>query len=104
ASPSAPAPPFTLALHDALPISRTFAFFVPSPKTVCVASWYRAHPRQPAAADRNVSRSVLSGGSAPCVCGMSGEVPRSCRRRTERSEEHTSELQSPDQLVCRLLL
>src|SRR5258708_15041426 len=27
--------------------------------------------------------------------------PRTCRRR---SEEHTSELQSPDHLVCRLLL
>src|SRR5258708_13933737 len=26
------------------------------------------------------------------------------RRRLERSEEHTSELQSPDHLVCRLLL
>src|SRR5947208_6212338 len=26
------------------------------------------------------------------------------RRRAQRSEEHTSELQSPDQLVCRLLL
>src|SRR5258708_10052510 len=26
------------------------------------------------------------------------------RRTTERSEEHTSELQSPDHLVCRLLL
>src|SRR5438552_14617634 len=25
-------------------------------------------------------------------------------RRTKRSEEHTSELQSPDHLVCRLLL
>src|SRR5438552_6498792 len=31
--------------------------------------------------------------------------PRCCRRRgQDRSEEHTSELQSPDQLVCRLLL
>src|SRR5215467_15731824 len=29
--------------------------------------------------------------------------PRSCRR-TRRSEEHTSELQSPCNLVCRLLL
>src|SRR5258708_31837716 len=34
---------------------------------------------------------------------------RSCRfasagRRIDRSEEHTSELQSPDHLVCRLLL
>src|SRR5258708_14427376 len=26
------------------------------------------------------------------------------RKATERSEEHTSELQSPDHLVCRLLL
>src|SRR5258708_31909844 len=28
----------------------------------------------------------------------------SCRGRRGRSEEHTSELQSPDHLVCRLLL
>src|SRR5258708_31667519 len=28
----------------------------------------------------------------------------SCHGRTARSEEHTSELQSPDHLVCRLLL
>src|SRR5258708_11359846 len=28
----------------------------------------------------------------------------SCRRTCFRSEEHTSELQSPDHLVCRLLL
>src|SRR5258708_20486090 len=31
-----------------------------------------------------------------------GDDPRS--RSTTRSEEHTSELQSPDHLVCRLLL
>src|SRR5438552_12398401 len=29
---------------------------------------------------------------------------RACGTRVERSEEHTSELQSPDHLVCRLLL
>src|SRR5207244_5698594 len=29
---------------------------------------------------------------------------RACVRRGRRSEEHTSELQSPDHLVCRLLL
>src|SRR5258708_33063056 len=40
----------------------------------------------------------------------SPEAPRSLRRRPPRgrpqwrSEEHTSELQSPDHLVCRLLL
>src|SRR2546426_9002820 len=37
-----------------------------------------------------------------CTPGRSG---RSCRRRVrQRSEEHTSELQSPCNLVCRLLL
>src|SRR5258708_23081818 len=30
--------------------------------------------------------------------------PSSCSRSKIRSEEHTSELQSPDHLVCRLLL
>src|SRR5258708_31949345 len=31
-------------------------------------------------------------------------IPRSAPSRPPRSEEHTSELQSPDHLVCRLLL
>src|SRR5258708_26230357 len=33
------------------------------------------------------------------IAGLIGPIPR-----TVRSEEHTSELQSPDHLVCRLLL
>src|SRR5256885_2528610 len=36
------------------------------------------------------------------ACGASW--PGSCRRNGPRSEEHTSELQSPCNLVCRLLL
>src|SRR5947208_4148079 len=32
------------------------------------------------------------------------EAIRRARKLARRSEEHTSELQSPDQLVCRLLL
>src|ERR1022692_4435506 len=43
----------------------------------------------------SISASTLP--SAPTVCGPSS-IPRS------RSEEHTSELQSPCNLVCRLLL
>src|SRR5258708_30832605 len=31
-------------------------------------------------------------------------IVSSCRSKNGRSEEHTSELQSPDHLVCRLLL
>src|SRR5258708_15642968 len=33
-----------------------------------------------------------------------GDAHQDARRRAARSEEHTSELQSPDHLVCRLLL
>src|SRR5258708_24976577 len=32
------------------------------------------------------------------------DLPRDARVQDRRSEEHTSELQSPDHLVCRLLL
>src|SRR5258708_35461731 len=35
---------------------------------------------------------------------MSGKRPNPSIERIHRSEEHTSELQSPDHLVCRLLL
>src|SRR5258708_19245700 len=46
--------------------------------------------------------------SSPRVVQSSPEVRRCGRirnsRLTSRSEEHTSELQSPDHLVCRLLL
>src|SRR5207244_4724779 len=78
----------TLSLHDALPI------------------WRRG-----CAADRNLPGSAASQGrrcgnlrrhaegreAAPSDCSSD---PGSYRR----SEEHTSELQSPDHLVCRLLL
>src|SRR5207237_10377900 len=65
---------YTLSLHDALPISRT-ASRLPVATATCTASSSR--------------RSIF--------------VP-SERRRCTRSEEHTSELQSHLNLVCRLLL
>src|SRR5215475_15118353 len=47
--------------------------------------------------------------SRRCGCHASGSPARSrappaCRRIPSRSEEHTSELQSRENLVCRLLL
>src|SRR3712207_8958618 len=74
---------YTLSLHDALPISRR-------------------RPGSCATATRSTSRS-----SPSWTC------PASCRAPTRsstassaaaRSEEHTSELQSRQYLVCRLLL
>src|SRR5690348_17941746 len=54
-----------------------------------------------AAASRRSSSSTASATSSACSA-----VGTACRRRPRgrRSEEHTSELQSPVHLVCRLLL
>src|SRR5437588_9018441 len=68
---------YTLSLHDALPISR----------------------RHPGALRQGPSVHVLR--RAPAV--RRRRSPRH-RRHRRRSEEHTSELQSHSDLVCRLLL
>src|SRR2546426_8872671 len=74
---------YTLSLHDALPISRRQARSTGS---------------------RTTKTSVLAE-----VETLAKSFERSLRAsnrsaRTVRSEEHTSELQSPCNLVCRLLL
>src|SRR5690606_41361221 len=77
---------YTLSLHDALPIS--------------AAALARARsPSLPPGAP-------LPGavGFSLDVAGVSQRVSRRKRRTTLRSEEHTSELQSRENLVCRLLL
>src|SRR5205807_10615186 len=95
---TAPTEIYTLSLHDALPIS--------SNATAC-AGWSAS-----ATWSRRTSRTTCT----PCDAdrrGVGGEHgdgdPRSHRvgaaaRVGRRSEEHTSELQSPCNLVCRLLL
>src|SRR5258708_29101203 len=56
------------------------------------------------------SRTSAPCGSSHSARGSPGASRSSCCRRarsartSSRSEEHTSELQSPDHLVCRLLL
>src|SRR5690348_18072321 len=65
---------YTLSLHDALPISRALG------RGVCA-----------------VPGPVTSSASVGCHALLRGDA-------TLRSEEHTSELQSPVHLVCRLLL
>src|SRR5207244_7901613 len=91
---------FTLSLHDALPICAYFMFNRPGHSQQfgaeplfwrgrTVAKWVKVShklvtPYLVPDETRNVAVQVVS---AKC-----------------RSEEHTSELQSPDHLVCRLLL
>src|SRR5258708_14042552 len=45
-----------------------------------------------------------SPGLMATICGTRSWRTCTTARETQRSEEHTSELQSPDHLVCRLLL
>src|SRR5436189_6186911 len=66
---------YTLSLHDALPISRRHEL---ADGLGYWAAWYQ---------------------TLPTATGPSARL-----RAAERSEEHTSELQSPMYLVCRLLL
>src|SRR3712207_8338812 len=76
---------YTLSLHDALPICRPRAPGSSSARTArrC-PSWTGGRARRP-------TRSTLRS------CATTSAPPR-------RSEEHTSELQSRQYLVCRLLL
>src|SRR5688572_31887798 len=70
---------YTLSLHDALPISGAMRHM----------SWPTPMP------------------SGMRCSGLERRKASDCRRRTRsnaRSEEHTSELQSQSNLVCRLLL
>src|SRR5258708_17725693 len=66
---------YTLSLHDALPIC-----------------FFRQPPAGKPAPDRKVCPNKV----------MNSQIGQTFR--SGRSEEHTSELQSPDHLVCRLLL
>src|SRR5207244_11949391 len=78
---------YTLSLHDALPISNRLP-----------AIWWRAM------SFLTVAQSGPAGVAATRLTGPVGETVRPAGTVAARSEEHTSELQSPDHLVCRLLL
>src|SRR5437773_3875488 len=71
----APTEIYTLSLHDALPIS--------------------------SASD---SRRATSAPQSLCAAQHRARAARACGAIVARSEEHTSELQSHHDLVCRLLL
>src|SRR5690606_41057576 len=83
-----------LSLHDALPISwRPAASF--GPWSGAAAVWRFRGPPSGSGGRRSLCRRPGSSGAGGGCCD-SGRRPR--------SEEHTSELQSRENLVCRLLL
>src|SRR5690606_40121751 len=92
---TAPAHLYTLSLHDALPISRS--------KDMTGASMPGRSGGLTAPATGSGTYRSAAPKSAAGRCG-SMLVLASSRARCPRSEEHTSELQSRENLVCRLLL
>src|SRR5207244_12962895 len=90
----APPPPelSTPSLHDALPISTCC--------TTCSSPVGSRRAWSTGTARGSCRPSSTGGSSSASAAG--GGCSRPWTRR--RSEEHTSELQSPDHLVCRLLL
>src|SRR5436190_5664495 len=78
---------YTLSLHDALPI------FGSSIRSSAVSTW------------TTCAASRCAGGSSARKYSCAASTRSGTRRwNTFRSEEHTSELQSHSDLVCRLLL
>src|SRR3712207_8572346 len=86
---------YTLSLHDALPISTISSITASSIGAPWVRKW------------------TCSRACGACSCRADGStttsspLPAAARSRSpsrRRSEEHTSELQSRQYLVCRLLL
>src|SRR3712207_7278085 len=67
--------------------------------------WRPLRRRDPDAAHPRPGEGLRRGEERPGFPGRDGVVPDALRRPAEpRSEEHTSELQSRQYLVCRLLL
>src|SRR5688500_16824275 len=93
---------FTLSLHDALPIS--------SSRSTSCSSARRPDRRSPSVTSTAARCWRPVGSARPCFRPPApSTTARTGRRRSSttapsRSEEHTSELQSPCNLVCRLLL
>src|SRR3712207_8754871 len=81
---------YTLSLHDALPISRSRKYLWPARQRV----HRKAHRHGWLRPGRAGGKGLLAHHSQVASEG----------RRGIRSEEHTSELQSRQYLVCRLLL
>src|SRR5256886_4095132 len=95
-----PAPPeiSTLSLHDALPICLESHLSPKSTTTYWPSLEVIRRSTPPARSRRFLAKLVAS-------CGANSPPMSAARsREMKRSEEHTSELQSQSNLVCRLLL
>src|SRR5205807_4651887 len=94
----------TLSLHDALPIlvgvESTIVGCLGEPMLLRPGGVTRAAIEQ--ALGRPLAEHRRAGGDAAASPIAPGQFASHYAPRTRRSEEHTSELQSPCNLVCRL--
>src|SRR5690606_41559455 len=85
-----------LSLPDALPIFYIYGIGRIIDYQHCLSSCWRGEGNQHKFSSANYS--IYHNPGLPCcICTV-------CQRHNTRSEEHTSELQSRENLVCRLLL
>src|SRR5207244_10906463 len=100
---SATPPPhiYTLSLHDALPISPASAssLFAQTPAPVATPPLAPELPRT-----TTTMLHAMSQAGPVMVVLLALSIISVMLEYHHRSEEHTSELQSPDHIVCRLLL
>src|SRR5258708_17794559 len=92
---------YTLSLHDALPICLVEKV---SSSQVQVDDKIRFEAAEAVLVDGKVVIAEGAEGAGKVTEAKKGKSLDLGGRRIIRSEEHTSELQSPDHLVCRLLL
>src|SRR5207244_8942367 len=93
---------YTLSLHDALPISQQIADY-PLIKIKLGSDDDESRVRAVRAV-RPDARLVVDANAGWTIDQALSNLQWIEQCNIERSEEHTSELQSPDHLVCRLLL
>src|SRR5205807_3391630 len=91
---TAPAPTaiYTLSLHDALPIFTSLRLAV------------RALRRNTLRTALTMLGMIIGVGAVVTMVALGNGAQNTVEQDVRRSEEHTSELQSPCNLVCRLLL
>src|SRR5438874_5676112 len=94
-----PPPSYPLSLHDALPICNAFDAGVATAFTLQVVEPHLNGP----GGDVPIIVHDTKRGRTEVICGQ-GPAPAKATIAHYRSEEHTSELQSRRDVVCRLLL
>src|SRR5207302_10668890 len=97
---SPPPAPYSLSLHDALPISHLCGAATAQNVNGVVGPT----GSDPPTADCIGEDNFADANDKPTIFPATGQVVKADTQIGARSEEHTSELQSRENLVCRLLL